>query len=74
MSLQDIKFQSESQFGYKAMASRAAELENHGLWSEACEMWTTARKVAKKPENMLWAQVRADYCLTAKHRNWRAAA
>lgn len=74
MSLQDIKFQSESQFGYKAIASRAAELENHGQWAEAHEEWITARKVAKKPENMQWAQVRADYCLTAKSRHWRAAA
>lgn len=74
MSIQDIRFSGENPFGFKTYAQRAAELEKQGLWAEAHEMWVAARKVAKKPENRLWAQVRADYCLTAKFRSRRAAA
>ncbi|KHA57149.1 hypothetical protein NM74_08005 [Aeromonas hydrophila] len=71
MSLQDIKFDNENPNGYAALAGRAVELEKQGLWSMACDMWATARKAAKKPINAEWAQNRADYCLTARHRNWR---
>jgi hypothetical protein len=74
MSLQDIKFTGEKPNGYKALASRAVELEKQGLWSLAFDMWTTARKAAKKKANAEWAQLRADYCLTAKFRSWRVAA
>lgn len=74
MSLQNIKFTGENPNGYKALASRAAELEKQGIWSLAFDMWTTARKAAKKPVNAEWAQLRADYCLTAKFRSWRVAA
>jgi hypothetical protein len=74
MSLQDIKFTGENPNGYQALASRAVELEKQGLWSLAFDMWTTARKAAKKPANAAWAQLRADYCLTAKFRSWRVAA
>lgn len=74
MSLQNIKFQSENPFSFKQYAQDAAAMEAKGLWAEAHEMWITARKVAKKPENLHWAQVRADYCLTAKFRHWGAAA
>lgn len=74
MGIQNITFDSQNPNGYRALASRAAELEKQGLWSMALDMWTTARKVAKKSANAEWAQVRADYCLQAKCRNWRNGA
>ncbi|MGL4886258.1 MAG: ANR family transcriptional regulator [Aeromonas veronii] len=74
MSIQDIRFNGENPFGFKAYALQAVELESKGLWDEARDMWGTARKVARKPENVLWAQTRADYCLQAKHRHWRPGA
>lgn len=74
MSLQDVKFQSEGPLSYKAYAKDAAGLEFEGLWDEAQKLWGIARRVAKKPENVLWAQTRADYCLQAKCRNWRPGA
>lgn len=74
MSIQDIRFSGENPFGFKTYAQRAAELEIKGEWDEARELWSIARKVAKKPENVLWAQTRADYCLQAKYRNWRPGA
>lgn len=71
MSIQDIRFSGENPFGFKTYAKDVAELEFKGLWDEAREMWDIARKVAKKEVNADWAQVRADYCLQAKCRNWR---
>lgn len=74
MSIQNIRFSGENPFSFKQYAQDAAAIEAKGLWDEARELWSIARKVAKKPENVLWAQTRADYCLQAKFRNWRPGA
>lgn len=72
MSIQNIRFDSQNPNGYMALAQRAVELERQGLWDQAMNMWVAASKVARKEVNPAWAKVRADYCLQAKHRLWRA--
>lgn len=74
MSIQNVKFDSQDPHSFTALAARAVELERAGLWQEAVLMWNNARQVARKAKNEAWARDRADYCLTAKHRNWRTAA
>lgn len=77
MSLQDIKFNSQNPNGYIALATRAAEMERQGLWEQAMHMWVAAKKVAKKDQNVAWAQCRVDYCCQARAKSWcvwRAAA
>lgn len=72
MNRQDIKFNSQNPNGYQALAQRAVELERQGIWDQAMHMWLAAGKAARKELNQAWAQVRAEYCLQAKHRLWRA--
>jgi lauroyl/myristoyl acyltransferase len=56
--------------GYMALATRAAEFEREGRYITitALEMWVMARKAAKNVINRLWAQQRADLCMTCIHR------
>lgn len=74
MNIQDTQFNDDNSKGFMALAKQAAAFEAAGRWDEARMHWGIARKVAKKPENMQWAQDRADYCLHAAHRNWKRAA
>lgn len=77
MSLNDIKFNSQNPNGYMALATRAAQMEQQGLWDQAMHMWVAAKKVARRELNAAWAQCRVDYCFQARARNWgiwRAAA
>lgn len=54
--------------GYLALATRAAEFEREGRYITALDLWTMARKAAKNALNRLWAQQRADLCMTCIHR------
>lgn len=74
MSIQDIQFNKEGQSSYHTLASRAARLEQQGLWDQAADMWTDTKKVAHKEVNQAWAQARIEFCLNAITRNWKAAA
>ncbi len=53
---------------YLALATRAAEFEREGRYITALDLWTMARKAAKNTINRLWAQQRADLCMTCIHR------
>lgn len=54
--------------GYLALATRAAEFEREGRYITALDLCTMARKAAKNALNRLWAQQRADLCMTCIHR------
>lgn len=74
MSIQNIKSNGERPNGYQALASRAAEFERQGLYTQASDMWAVAHTAAKNSQNKHWAQCRIDYCVMALQRNWKVAA
>lgn len=74
MSIQNIKYNGERPNSYQALAARAAQFEQQGLYIQASDMWAVARTAAKSAKNKHWAQCRIDYCAMALQRNWKVAA
>lgn len=74
MSIQNIQFNREHPNSYMDLATRAAECERQGLWDQAMALWSDALKVARRPQNNVWAQCRINYCQIALDRRWKAAA
>ncbi len=52
---------------YTHYTSEALEFERQSLFRKAAKSWRKAADAARKPENILWCNSRADIC-DRKHR------